>query len=178
MSGSERTKREEINNSQTMGGGSQFNSPLQRATAVNYPEGDSATTMGFVVEGFGTPSHARSDGIWDTTESLAVEQDISFIASLMVSLIQKVDNMTERISSVEDTLLSIKNILFEEESGDENESPVQVTKGDAKEMVLALFHEKGRLGYTEIMTKLHLDLELIVDICAELEAEGKIEGIN
>ena len=47
-----------------------------------------------------------------------------------------------------------------------------------KEKVLTLFQQKGQLGYSEIMTALDLELELIVRICAELEADGKIEGVD
>jgi len=54
----------------------------------------------------------------------------------------------------------------------------EVTRKDAREMILALFRQRGQLGYSEIMSKLGLDLELIVEICAELEADSKIEGID
>lgn len=54
----------------------------------------------------------------------------------------------------------------------------EVTREDAREMILALFHQKGQLGYSEIMSTLSLDLELIVEICAELEADSKIEGVD
>ena len=178
MSGPERTEREDIDNSETIRQDFQFKSPLPRTTTANYSESDLATTMGGALEGFDVAPQTLSHGTRGPAESLASDQDISFITSLMVSLIQKVDKMTERISGVEDALLSIENILSVEESGDEDESPVQVTREEAEEMVLALFHEKGQLGYTEIMTTLHLDLKLIVDICAELEAAGKIEGID
>ncbi len=40
-----------------------------------------------------------------------------------------------------------------------------------------LFREKGNLDYTEIVSMLDLDLELVVNICEELVKAGKIEEI-
>jgi len=45
-------------------------------------------------------------------------------------------------------------------------------------MILALFKEKGTLDYLEIFETLDLDLEMIVKACAELEREGRIEGMD
>jgi hypothetical protein len=60
----------------------------------------------------------------------------------------------------------------------EYESAVNVSKEEAKEMILKLFEQKGELDYIEIMSTLDLDLELIVELCAELEKEGKIKGLD
>lgn len=48
----------------------------------------------------------------------------------------------------------------------------------AKDMILTLFNEKGILDYIEMLETLDLDLETIVNVCDELEQEGRIEGIN
>ena len=48
----------------------------------------------------------------------------------------------------------------------------------AKDMILALFNEKGTLDYIEMLETLDLDLETIVNACTELEQEGRIEGVN
>ena len=53
-----------------------------------------------------------------------------------------------------------------------------MTKEEGKQMVMKMFDEKNELDYIEIMSALPLDLELIVQICAELEEEGKIKGGN
>ncbi len=58
-----------------------------------------------------------------------------------------------------------------------HEDNIQVSRKVAKEMVLKLFKEKSELGYSEIISQLDLDLKLVVEICAELEDEKKIEGI-
>ena len=48
----------------------------------------------------------------------------------------------------------------------------------AKDMILAFFKGKGTLDYLEIFETLDLDLEMIVKACAELEREGRIEGMD
>ena len=52
-----------------------------------------------------------------------------------------------------------------------------ITKEQARDMILSLFHEKGTLDYAEIFDTFDIDLETIVHICEELENEGIIEGI-
>jgi hypothetical protein len=49
------------------------------------------------------------------------------------------------------------------------------TKG-AKEKVAQYFldHNGEDIGYDELMDALNIHLPLIVDVCAELESEGKI----
>jgi len=37
---------------------------------------------------------------------------------------------------------------------------------------------QGELDYFEIISELDLDLKLVVEICAELEEEKRIEGIG
>jgi len=52
-----------------------------------------------------------------------------------------------------------------------------ITKEQARDMILCLFHDKGTLDYAQIYDTLDIDLETIVNICEELEHEGIIEGI-
>ena len=58
----------------------------------------------------------------------------------------------------------------------EEERNSHMSRIKAKEAILTLFAEKGELDYIDIMSSLDLDLEMIVDICAELEEEKRIEG--
>ena len=51
-----------------------------------------------------------------------------------------------------------------------------MSREKAKEVILKLFAEKGELDYIDIMSSLDLDLDMVVDICAELEEEKRIEG--
>lgn len=55
---------------------------------------------------------------------------------------------------------------------------IEMTRESAKKTVLALFQKKVQLSYSDIMSLADLDLELIVEICAELETDGKIEGVG
>jgi len=47
-----------------------------------------------------------------------------------------------------------------------------------KQKIERLFKKRKELDYWNIMQTLNLDLDLIVELCKELEEEGKIEGIN
>ncbi len=49
---------------------------------------------------------------------------------------------------------------------------------ESKEKIKRLFKERKELDYWDIMQALNLDLDLIVELCEELEEEGKIEGIK
>lgn len=51
----------------------------------------------------------------------------------------------------------------------------ETEREEAKEEILALFKEKIELDYYDIMISLGLDLEIVVEVCAELEEEKKIE---
>ncbi|HGJ66909.1 TPA: hypothetical protein ENS27_16240 [bacterium] len=52
-----------------------------------------------------------------------------------------------------------------------------ITMEQARDMILNLFHEKGTLDYAVIFDTLDIDLEIIVNVCEELEHEGIIEEI-
>ena len=201
---SEEARSEELNNLEMEAQDSQRNTILRDLITANYGDSDiaGASALG---------AYTRSEGIGGTTASWSYNEGISFVASLVVSLRQKVDDMTQEMRSLKDDMtqemrslkdemsqemrslkdemtqemrglkeavLSIERAISVEESGDEDESAIEVTREEAKEMVAALFHEKGQLGYSDIMSTLRLDLELIVEICAELETDGKIEGVD
>ena len=108
------------------------------------------------------------------------------MASLMYSLIEKMEDMIKRMGSVEDRLSSLESKfspMTETEAlqgGAEiqDESTVEVTREQAREMILKLFEQKGELDYSDIISELDLDLKLVVEICAELEEEKRIEGID
>lgn len=53
-----------------------------------------------------------------------------------------------------------------------------LTKNTAKKEVLELFEQKGELDYGDIIETLGLDLEIIVDVCRELQEEGRIQEID
>lgn len=47
----------------------------------------------------------------------------------------------------------------------------------AKKLIIDLFAKKKELDYAEIMSELELDLTVVVEICDDLEREGKIKTI-
>ena len=51
-------------------------------------------------------------------------------------------------------------------------------KWESKQKIERLFEKRKELDYWDILQSLGLDLEFIVEICEELEEEGKIEGIE
>jgi hypothetical protein len=50
----------------------------------------------------------------------------------------------------------------------------KVSRQQAKKEILQLFRKQQSLYYSDVADQLRLDLEFVVDICAELEREGKI----
>jgi Mn-dependent DtxR family transcriptional regulator len=59
-----------------------------------------------------------------------------------------------------------------------DETSMEVSKEEAKEMVLRLFEQKGELDYVDIAETLDLNLKLVVEICTELEQENRIEEMK
>lgn len=55
---------------------------------------------------------------------------------------------------------------------------ITITKEEAKQAISELFRERGELGYSDIMETLGFDLDVIVEVCAELEDEGKIRVLS
>lgn len=59
-----------------------------------------------------------------------------------------------------------------------DETSMEVSREEAKEMVLRLFEQRSELDYGDIFEELGIDLKLIVEICDELEHCKKIEAIG
>ena len=51
----------------------------------------------------------------------------------------------------------------------------EVPRRQAKKEIVKLFQKGGSLFYSDIAEQLRLDLELVVDLCSELEKEQKIK---
>ncbi len=48
----------------------------------------------------------------------------------------------------------------------------------ARTEILALFHRKPKLFYSDIAEELHLDYETVIKACKQLQKEGRIEGVT
>lgn len=55
---------------------------------------------------------------------------------------------------------------------------VEIPKKEAKKAILKLFEQKKEIDYDAIVSELGLDLELVVEICSELEKEKIITEIK
>ena len=51
----------------------------------------------------------------------------------------------------------------------------EITKEKAREEILQLFKKGDTLYYSDIVKKLNIDLEMVVDICTELQKQKIIE---
>jgi len=72
--------------------------------------------------------------------------------------------LTRRITELESKVAQEKVIVLKE-----------LTREDAKEEVRQLFQSGRTLYYSDIVQELGIDLEMVVDICGELEKELEIE---
>ena len=50
----------------------------------------------------------------------------------------------------------------------------EITKEEAKAEIIDLFANEETLYYSDISERLRIDLEMVVEICRELKAEGAI----
>lgn len=53
-----------------------------------------------------------------------------------------------------------------------------IPKDEAKRAILDLFEQKGELDYGDIMEALGLDLAVVVEVCRDLEEEGRIKALE
>jgi hypothetical protein len=74
------------------------------------------------------------------------------------------DNITQRLSLVENTISKEDIIVLRE-----------ISREDAKAEIASLFSQGKVMYYSDVARELKLDLELVVDLCNELMDEGKIE---
>jgi hypothetical protein len=104
------------------------------------------------------------------------DESFSLLYSLVLSIDQKLDSITKRLNDIENNLASFGKVY--ELAKVETDNDCDVSEGKAKRMILDLFSKNSELDYVEIMGTTGLDLELIVSICAELEAEKRIECLK
>jgi len=78
--------------------------------------------------------------------------------------------LQEELRQARQKLAELKNRL----SGEEVMVVRDITKEEAKEEIRQLFSKGQTLYYSDIVKELGLDLELVVDVCNELESEGVV----
>ncbi|MBE0515772.1 MAG: hypothetical protein IBX41_00040 [Methanophagales archaeon] len=86
------------------------------------------------------------------------------------------ERMIERIDyRIYYRINELKRQNIEEEGATEKVIMLRsISREQAKEEIMALLDESDKLYYSDIAEALRLDLELVVEIIQELEAEGKV----
>jgi regulator of replication initiation timing len=82
--------------------------------------------------------------------------------------------LRERIRAVEERLVNIEAAI-------PRESVVilrEISKEEAKKEILELFSQGHTLYYSDVAEQLGLDLQLVVEICNELQSKGEIEVVD
>jgi len=91
----------------------------------------------------------------------------------VTALTQEVEELYEKVRNLESTLPS----LMEASQRGVAERVIvlrTLTKERAKQEILQLFQDGNVHDYGDISERLSLDLQLVVEICNELEREGRI----
>ena len=91
----------------------------------------------------------------------------------VTALTQEVEELYEKVRNLESTLPSL---MEASQRGVEERVIVlrTLTKERAKQEILQLFQDGNVHDYGDISERLSLDLQLVVEICNELEREGRI----
>jgi hypothetical protein len=80
------------------------------------------------------------------------------------SMIKRIESLEERISNIEASSPSEKVVLLRE-----------ISKEEAKREIIKLFYKGQTLYYSDIAEELGLNLQLVVEICNELQNRGEVE---
>jgi hypothetical protein len=116
---------------------------------VDLPTGTIAQTAGYyVIDKVGLSQLLQ--------ENVRVRQEISDLAGKLSELI---DLIRDNYPAGTGGMMVLRNI----------------SRPQAKKEILQLFKKQQSLYYSDVADQLRLDLEFVVDICAELEREGKIK---
>lgn len=84
-----------------------------------------------------------------------------------ITLRETIRHMEERLSRIEDVIPSQKVIVLRD-----------ISKEEAKEEIVSLFSKGNTLYYSDIAEKLTIDLQVVVDICNELQQSREIEVVD
>ena len=105
----------------------------------------------------------------DTTSPRIIRRPLS-ISPLPTRFVVGYFALQEELRQARQKLAELKNRL----SGEEVMVVRDITKEEAKEEIRQLFAKGQTLYYSVIVKELGLDLELVVDVCNELESEGVV----
>ncbi len=92
--------------------------------------------------------------------------DVLYLMEENASLRQEIEQIKQRLAELEERIPEERVIVLKE-----------ISKEEATEEIRQLFSSGRTLYYSDIAEELRLDLELVVDICHELQESGEI-GID
>jgi hypothetical protein len=98
------------------------------------------------------------------------------IESRLISFEEKIGYLLREMLNLKN--LIHKYILKDMMNMNKFEEPIKLTKKEAKKSIIELFQKEKNLGYSDIIEKLGVNLDLVVTICKELEKEKKIKSIK
>jgi hypothetical protein len=133
-----------------------------RADAAPISSGMSMTMWGKKARLLSGLQFAFSSGIPSSSDLL--EQENMQLRNENLTLRDAIRRIEERLTSIEASLLSEKVIILRE-----------ISREEAKNEIKKLFSAGKTLYYSDIAQQLGLDLELVVDICNELQKQGDIK---
>jgi Mg2+ and Co2+ transporter CorA len=100
-------------------------------------------------------------------EAVQFKEAVQEVHTAEAKMLQRIKSLEERLATIEASLPSEKVILLRE-----------ISKEDAEKEIRKLFSESKALYYSDIAESLRLDLQLVVEICNELQNRGEIEVID
>lgn len=72
----------------------------------------------------------------------------------------------------------MSNLAFGEiEIPEGDKKLIKWTRKEARKAILELFKKEGELGYSEIIERLGINLDVVIGICEELKQDKKIEAL-
>lgn len=89
--------------------------------------------------------------------------NVLYLMEENASLRQEIEQIKQKLSELEERITEEKVIVLRE-----------ISREEAKEEIRQLFSSGRTLYYSDIAEELRLDLELVVDICRELQESGEL----
>jgi len=113
---------------------------------------------------------------WEEQEDIDQQESnviIQYKLEFLTSGLNELSKRVEEISTKMQQMGLDESIIIEPTI-----EPKAWTKPEAKKAILQLFKKEGDLGYSDIIEKLGIDLDLIVKICTELETNKSIKSLD
>ena len=143
-----------------------FYARLVASLLVNFDESERSSLLGesagFALEDIAEKAQRVSEFI-ELTQAVKSTHSFSNLILENVLLRQEVEQIKQRLSELEERTPGEKVIVLKE-----------ISMEEAKEEIRQLFSSGRTLYYSDIAKELRLDLEVVVDICNELQESGEI----